>query len=101
MIQSTSEMLRDQTGKINEQAASSTVDIAKLQVAFDNVFATLDAIDTFKVGALQSMKTTVGELQTQVDGAKTYLDRAQKEGSQTAQFATNDADSALALPAST
>jgi uncharacterized protein YaaN involved in tellurite resistance len=100
MIQSTSEMLRDQTGKINEQAASSTIDIAKLQVAFDNVFATLDAIDTFKVGALQSMKTTVGELQTQVDRAKTYLDRAQKDGSQTSQLATTDADSALALPAS-
>jgi uncharacterized protein YaaN involved in tellurite resistance len=100
MIQSTSELLRDQTGKINEQAASSTVDVAKLQVAFDNVFATLDAIDTFKVGALQSMKTTVGELQTQVDRAKTYLDRAQKEGSQTVQSAGTDADSALALPAS-
>jgi uncharacterized protein YaaN involved in tellurite resistance len=101
MIQSTSQLLRDQTSKINEQAASSTIDVAKLQSAFDNVFATLDAIDTFKVGALQSMKTTVGELQAQVDRAKGYLDRAKNEGGAAAVAASSDGDSALALPSAT
>jgi uncharacterized protein YaaN involved in tellurite resistance len=99
MIESTSEMLRDQTGKINQQAASSTIDIAKLQTAFNNVFATLDAIDTFKTGALQSMKTTVGALQTQVDRAQSYLERAQQERGDTAPPAAGDGDSLLTLPA--
>jgi uncharacterized protein YaaN involved in tellurite resistance len=99
MIESTSEMLRDQSAKISQQAASSTIDVAKLQAAFDNVFATLDAIDTFKTGALQSMKTTVGELQTQVDRARTYLERARKEEGSTALPAGTDRDTSLTLPA--
>jgi len=99
MIESTSEMLRDQTTKINQQAASSTIDIAKLQTAFNNVFATLDAIDTFKTGALQSMKTTVGALQTQVDRAHSYLERAQQQRSDAALPAAGDGDSSLTLPA--
>jgi uncharacterized protein YaaN involved in tellurite resistance len=98
MIESTSEMLRDQTAKINEQAAASTIDVAKLQTAFNNVFATLDAIDNFKAGALQSMKTTVGALQTQVDHARAYLERAQQERGQAALPAA-DGESSLTLPA--
>ncbi|MGH7686247.1 MAG: toxic anion resistance protein [Candidatus Dormibacteria bacterium] len=99
MIESTSEMLRDQTAKINQQAASSTIDVQKLQTAFNNVFATLDAIDSFKSGALQSMQTTVGALETQVGKAQAYLDRAhQSEAAATAP--SGDADGSLKLPAS-
>ena len=46
LIESTSNQLRIQGAEINQQAASSTIDIQKLQVAFDNVFQTMDAIDT-------------------------------------------------------
>lgn len=98
MIESTSELLREQTTKINEQAASSTIDIQKLQTAFNNVFATLDAIDTFKSGALSSMKTTVNALQTQVDSARTYLDRAhQQEADAGVTAVRGGGDSALTL----
>src|SRR3954468_17044573 len=48
LIESTSEQLRTQGAAINQQAASATVDLAKLQAAFDNVFATMDALDTFR-----------------------------------------------------
>ncbi|GAB7191284.1 toxic anion resistance protein [Kineococcus sp. NUM-3379] len=79
MILSTSEMLRQQTGQIHQQASTSTVDVATLQRAFDNVFATMDAIDTFKVQAVQSMATTVDALEGQVNRSKSYLERVRSQ----------------------
>jgi len=81
LIESTSAQLRMQGGAINEQAASSTVDIAKLQAAFDNVFATMDAVDTFRAQAVDSMAQTVQALEGQIQRAKPYLERTrQSEG---------------------
>jgi uncharacterized protein YaaN involved in tellurite resistance len=82
LIESTSVMLRQQSGVINEQAASSTIDIQKLQNAFDNIYATMDEIDTFKLKALDNMSQTVDALTTQIGKAQTYLDRA-RPGDQT------------------
>jgi uncharacterized protein YaaN involved in tellurite resistance len=76
MILSTSEMLRQQSGQIQEQASSSTISVETLQKAFDNVFATMDAIDTYKAKAVDSMATTVNALETQVARSKSYLERA-------------------------
>jgi uncharacterized protein YaaN involved in tellurite resistance len=76
LIESTSVLLRQQSGAINEQAASSTVDIAKLQAAFDNIYATMDEIDSFKLKALDNMSQTVDALTTQIGKAQAYLDRA-------------------------
>lgn len=76
MIMSTSELLRQQSGRIQEQASSSTVDVETLQKAFDNVFATMDAIDTYKAKAVESMATTVAALETQVGRSKAYLERS-------------------------
>jgi uncharacterized protein YaaN involved in tellurite resistance len=76
MILSTSEMLRQQSGQIQEQASSSTVSVETLQKAFDNVFATMDAIDTYKAKAVESMATTVTALEQQVTRSKSYLERS-------------------------
>lgn len=76
MIQSTSEMLRQQGTAIHEQAATSAVSIEALQAAFDNVFATMDAIDTFKAQAVTSMATTVSALEQQVQRSRPYLERS-------------------------
>jgi uncharacterized protein YaaN involved in tellurite resistance len=76
LIESTSEMLRDQSGRVHEQASSSTISVEKLQAAFDNIYASMDAIDTYKAQALDSMKQTVDALQTEVGKAQAYLDRA-------------------------
>lgn len=78
LIESTSEQLRIQGGAINEQAASATIDVAKLQAAFDNVFATMDAVDTFRAQAVDSMAQTVQALEGQIDRAKPYLERARR-----------------------
>jgi uncharacterized protein YaaN involved in tellurite resistance len=81
LIESTSLLLRQQSVAINEQAASSTVEIAKLQAAFDNIYATMDEIDAFKLAALDSMAKTVDALTAQVGKSQAYLDRVHVQGS--------------------
>ena len=76
LIESTGQLLRQQSADINTQAASSTVDVAKLQAAFQNVYATMDEIDTFRIGALDSMQKTIGALSTEVSRSQAYLERA-------------------------
>ncbi|WP_068399031.1 toxic anion resistance protein [Kribbia dieselivorans] len=79
LIVSTSEMLKQQTGQIHEQAASSMVSIDALKQSFANVYATMDAIDTFKIQAVDNMAQTVTTLQTELGKANEYLERAQKQ----------------------
>ncbi|MCY0906610.1 toxic anion resistance protein [Arthrobacter sp. H14-L1] len=78
MILKTSEMLKDQTVRIHEQAASSGVSVETLQKAFDNVFATMDAIDTFRATAAKNMEGTVSALESGLEKAKPYLERSQQ-----------------------
>ncbi len=78
LIESTSQQLRVQGGAINEQAASSTIDIQKLQAAFDNVFQTMDALDSFRAQAVDSMAQTVTALEGQIERAKPYLERTRR-----------------------
>ena len=77
IIDSTSTMLRDQTAKIHEQAASSTIPMETLQRAFQNIYDTMDSIDTFKLRALDSMKQTVDTLSKEVEKSKGYIARAE------------------------
>ena len=76
LILATSEMLKQQTGEIHDQAASATVSLDALKGAFANVYATMDAIDTFKAQAVTSMGQTVQTLETELGKATTYLERA-------------------------
>jgi len=78
LIESTSEQLRTQGAAINQQAASATIDVAKLQAAFDNVFATMDALDTFRAQAVDSMAQTVNALEGQIERAQPYLERTRR-----------------------
>ena len=77
MIDSTGQLLKDQTGKIHEQAAASTIPMETLQRAFQNIYDTMDQVDTFKVKALESMKQTVETLTTEVEKSKGYIARAE------------------------
>jgi uncharacterized protein YaaN involved in tellurite resistance len=81
LIESTSQMLHKQSGAIAQDAASSTVEIDKLQTAFANIYATMDEIDTFKIAALDSMQKTVTALSTEITKSQTYLDRARENES--------------------
>ena len=77
MIERTSEMLKENSASIQDQAASSSIGIEQLQAAFANIYATMDSIDEFKLKALDSMSATIGVLETEVDKSRAYLDRVQ------------------------
>ncbi|MBO6526583.1 toxic anion resistance protein [Erythrobacter sp.] len=77
IIDSTSTLLRDQTGKIHEQAAASTIPLETLQRAFQNIYDTMDEVDSFKLRALDSMKQTVNLLSDEVEKSKGYIARAE------------------------
>ncbi len=77
IIDSTGKLLREQTGKIHEMAASSTIPLETLQRAFQNIYETMDTIDTFKLKALDAMKQTVDTLSGEVEKSKGYIARAE------------------------
>ncbi|MGA1806129.1 MULTISPECIES: toxic anion resistance protein [Sphingobium] len=77
IIDSTGELLKSQTAQIHEQAASSTIPIETLQRAFQNIYDTMDNIDTFKLKALENMKTTVTVLSNEVEKSKGYIARSE------------------------
>jgi uncharacterized protein YaaN involved in tellurite resistance len=79
MIESTSKMLADNSAQIQQQAASATIGLPQLQAAFANIYATMDAIDNFKVAALDSMAATIGTLQNEVNKSQEYLDRVARQ----------------------
>ena len=84
LIQRTSEMMRDNSAQIQQQAASATIGLPQLQAAFANIYATMDSIDSFKAAALDSMATTIGTLESEVDKSRAYLDRVSRQDAQLA-----------------
>src|SRR5262245_51859672 len=92
MIESTSEMLKSQSVRIQEQAASSTIEVEKLKAAFANVYHTMDAISEFKGKALASMQQTVDVLTGEVAKARTYLDRVRADEGARALTASDSGD---------
>ncbi|GAA0989100.1 toxic anion resistance protein [Acrocarpospora macrocephala] len=76
LIVATSELLRTQAAEIQTQSASTTVNLDSLRRAFDNIYATIDMIDTFRAQATENMATTVSSLTVELEHAQTYLARS-------------------------
>ncbi|MCL2470300.1 MAG: toxic anion resistance protein [Propionibacteriaceae bacterium] len=79
LIQRTSEMLKDNSAAIQEQAASSSIGLPQLQEAFKNIYETMDSIDAFKAKALTNMSQTISVLEQEVAKSRSYLDRVQNQ----------------------
>jgi len=92
IIDSTGQMLRNQTAQIHQQAASSTIPLETLKRAFQNIYDTMDAVDRFKLEALDSMKTTVDSLSNEVEKSRGYIARA--EGAAQARLTSGRATAA-------
>jgi uncharacterized protein YaaN involved in tellurite resistance len=86
LIESTTDMLHQQTTKVSEQASSATVDVARLQKAFANIYATMDEIDSFKIKALDNMEQTINALNTEIDKSRAYVERMRAEQAQSARL---------------
>lgn len=94
IIDGTGKMLKENTARIHEQAAASTIPMETLQRAFQNIYDTMDAVDTFKLKALDSMKTTITTLTVEVEKSRGYIARA--EGQAQAQASLQGKDSPFA-----
>lgn len=79
MIESTSQMLKDQGAEIYRQAAEPTIQLAQLHQAFENVYAAMDAVDSYKAKAADSLAQTAVSLESELQKAKTYLARSASE----------------------
>ncbi|NDE35532.1 MAG: toxic anion resistance protein, partial [Gammaproteobacteria bacterium] len=75
LIASTSTMMKHQAGAIHTQATSATLDIEHLKGAFENIYATMDMVASYKIQALDNMQKTVETLSIEVEKSKAYLDR--------------------------
>ena len=78
MIERTSQMLRDNTARVQEQAVNSGVQFETLQRAFDNVFATIDQVEQFRRTANTNFASTITALEGQVERANPYLERSRR-----------------------
>jgi uncharacterized protein YaaN involved in tellurite resistance len=82
LIETTAEMMSTQGVAIQKQSVEASVSIESLTRAFDNIYASMDSIDTFKVQALDSMSKTVTSLQTEIEKAQSYLGRVRAQDGQ-------------------
>jgi uncharacterized protein YaaN involved in tellurite resistance len=76
LIVATSQMLKSQSAAIAEQSTSATISLESLETAFQNIYETIDQLDTYKVKAVETMAQTVSALQSRLTEATAYLERA-------------------------
>ncbi|MDX3543194.1 toxic anion resistance protein [Streptomyces europaeiscabiei] len=80
LIRGNAEMLATQTGEIQRIAADPAVGAETLRSAFQQIYRTLDAIDTYKVQATETMAATVESLTSELQNATQYLERSRNRG---------------------
>ncbi|MFD8974301.1 MULTISPECIES: toxic anion resistance protein [Streptomyces] len=71
-------MLSQQADDIHEIAANPAVGAETLRTAFQQIYSTLDAIDTYKVRATESMAATVESLTAELQVASAHLERSRR-----------------------
>ncbi|MCD7438826.1 toxic anion resistance protein [Streptomyces lincolnensis] len=80
LIRGNAEMLATQSGEIQRIAADPAVGAETLRSAFQQIYRTLDTIDTYKVQATEAMASTVESLTAELQHAGAYLERSRSRG---------------------
>ncbi|HZX40180.1 MAG TPA: toxic anion resistance protein [Streptomyces sp.] len=80
LIRGNAEMLATQSGEIQRIAADPAVGAETLRSAFQQIYRTLDTIDTYKAQATEAMAATVESLTCELQSASTYLERSRTQG---------------------
>ncbi|WP_030220517.1 toxic anion resistance protein [Streptomyces sp. NRRL WC-3626] len=80
LIRGNAEMLATQSGEIQRIAADPAVGAETLRSAFQQIYRTLDAIDTYKAQATEAMAVTVENLTSELQHASSYLERSRSRG---------------------
>ncbi|MFK0114600.1 toxic anion resistance protein [Streptomyces sp. NPDC090994] len=80
LIRGNAEMLATQSGEIQRIAADPAVGADTLRQAFQQIYRTLDTIDTYKARATEAMASTVESLTAELRQASAYLERSRSQG---------------------
>jgi uncharacterized protein YaaN involved in tellurite resistance len=80
IIATNAELLASQSGEIQRIAAEPAVGAETLRKSFEQIYRTIDTIDTYKVQAVANMQTTVEALGAELDRASSHLARAHERG---------------------
>ncbi|MFE1879582.1 toxic anion resistance protein [Streptomyces diastatochromogenes] len=80
LIRANADMLSTQSGEIQRIAADPAVGAETLRSAFQQIYRTLDAIDTYKAQATEAMASTVQSLTDELQNASAYLERSRSQG---------------------
>ncbi|GAA2783725.1 toxic anion resistance protein [Streptomyces showdoensis] len=78
LIRHNAEALAGQSGDIQQLAAEPAVGLETVRTAFQQIYSTLDAIDTYKVRATESMAQTVDALTAELEAASAHLERTRE-----------------------
>lgn len=81
IIASNAELLKTQGAAIQKQAASSMLDMAKLQKALEDTVSAIEDIESFKSNALPQMKESISklnEMNSKVEGKIKRMEAAEK-----------------------
>jgi uncharacterized protein YaaN involved in tellurite resistance len=76
LIRGNAEMLSTQSGEIQRIAADPAVGVETLRTAFQQIYRTLDTIDSYKVQATEAMAATVSALTVELQEAGSRLERS-------------------------
>ncbi|MFF8603684.1 toxic anion resistance protein [Streptomyces sp. NPDC015232] len=76
LIQGNAAALAGQSGEIQRLAAEPAVGLETVRTAFQQIYRTLDAIDTYKARATESMAQTVDALSGELRAASAHLQRS-------------------------
>ncbi|NKQ23844.1 toxic anion resistance protein [Streptomyces galbus] len=80
LVRGNAEMLAGQSGDIQRIAADPAVGAETLRTAFQQIYRTLDTIDTYKARATEAMATTVENLTAELQAASGRLERSRAQG---------------------
>ncbi|MEW1694413.1 toxic anion resistance protein [Streptomyces sp. NPDC091278] len=76
LVRGNAEMLASQAGEVQRIASDPAVGAETLRTAFQQIHRTLDAIDTYRARATESMAATVDALTAELRQAGAHLDRS-------------------------
>ncbi len=79
LVTETSRQLGNHVEKTGEFAANPLIGVQKIQEMFDNTFKAMDAMDTFRSKAIESMGKNNQMLKEQITRSEQYLDRTRAD----------------------
>ncbi|GHH29720.1 toxic anion resistance protein [Lentzea cavernae] len=80
ILRSNAALMSLQGQDIQRIASTPAVGIEAVRTSFDQIYAAIDAIDTFKARAADSMSSTVSALDTEIRRAHEHLSRVRETG---------------------